>query len=201
MNKLVKIMTGKNQVRISGRERNILLLAGLVAIVFAASNGFPAVRALYQAREQNIENVQLDISREQRLIENTAQWRERRVEVEERRMELEAQIFDGNTIPIVEANIQRALALHARDSDLSVSSTRLAERLVTDGWLLISQEMSFRTDNASNTISFLEKLENSAPRLRVTDFSINHNRTQFNGSITVVGFARSEGLITETATR
>jgi len=109
--------------------------------------------------------------------------------------ELEAQTFDGETVPIVEANIQSALSLHARDSGITVSSTRLAETLETDGWLLISQEMSYRTTDQANTVAFLEKLEQSLPRLRVTDFNVNRSRNQYSGSITVVGFTRSEGLL------
>ncbi|MDP7456265.1 MAG: hypothetical protein QGF62_06810 [Gammaproteobacteria bacterium] len=80
-----------------------------------------------------------------------------------------------------------------------MSSTRLAERREKDGWLLISQEMSFRTTNAGNTVTFLQKLEESAPRLRVTDISVSRSRNQYSGSITVVGFARSEGLSVEAA--
>lgn len=184
-------------MQISSREKNILMLAGLVAIIFVASNIFPAIGNLYQDRKLDIESVELDISREIKLIEDTLRWRERRVEVDARRAGLEAELFSGDTIPIVEANIQRALSLHARDSGITVSSTRLAERLETDGWLLISQEMSFRTNNAANTVSFLEKLEHSMPRLRVTDFNVNRTRNQYSGSITVVGFARSLGLVAE----
>lgn len=184
-------------MQISSREKNILMLAGLVATIFVATNIFPAIGNLYQDRKLDIESVELDISREIRLIEDTLRWRERRVEVDARRSGLEAELFSGATIPIVEANIQRALSLHARDSGITVSSTRLAERLETVGWLLISQEMSFRTNNAANTVSFLGKLENSMPRLRVTDFSVNRSRNQYSGSITVVGFVRSLGLVAE----
>lgn len=182
-------------MNISSREKNILLLAGLVALTFAASTLFPQIKASYQQREDSIEAVLLDISREQRLIEDMLRWRERRVEAEEKTAELEKQIFSGGTVPIVEANIQRALSAFARDSNITVNSTRLAEQLETNGWLMISQEMSFRTTNAGNTVAFLEKLDSSEPRLLVSEFSINRSRNQYSGSITVVGFARSEGLV------
>lgn len=182
-------------MQISTRERNILILAGLVAIVFAATRLFPAIRDVYDARQESIESVRLDMARELRLIEDTVRWQERRESVDRRRAELEMQIFSGNTIPLIEAAIQRDLTLYARESDMGVASTRLAERLQTDGWLLISQEMSFRTNNASNTLSFLNALDKSTPRLYVRDFSLNRTRNQYNGSITVVGFARSEGLV------
>jgi len=186
-------------MQISKRERNILLLAAAVAVVFVVTSGWPAVSSVYAQRQSNIESVELDIAREKRLIENTTDWLERRVEVESQIAELNNQIFTGETIPIVEANIQRALSLHARDSGITVSSTRLADRLVADDWILVRQEMSFRTDAQANTVRFLERLENSAPRLRVTAFNVNRSRNQYSGSITVVGFARSEGLIEEVA--
>jgi len=186
-------------MQISKRERNILLLAGIVAAMFIVTSVWPAIVSVYAERQANIEGVEIDIARERRLIENTASWRERRVEVESQIAELQNQTFSGATIPIVEANIQRALSQHARDSGVTVSSTRLADRLVTDDWLLISQEMSFRTADQVNTVSFLERLENSVPRLRVTAFSVNRSRNQYSGSITVVGFARSEGLVSEVA--
>ena len=181
-------------MEVSAREKNILILAAVVAVIFAVSSGFPALRDLYQQRQENIEAVQIDISREQRLIEDMLVWRERRVEVETMVQQLEAQIFSGGTVAIIEANIQRVISQHARDSRITVSSTRLADRLDTKGWLLISQEMSFRTSDDGNTIDFLEKLESSTPQLWVSDFSLNRSRNQYNGSITVVGFARNEDL-------
>jgi hypothetical protein len=182
---------------VSTREKKILMLAGLVAIILFGNSMFPAIGSIYNERENNIGSIQLDIARERRLIEDTLRWRERRIESQAEQTELEQQVFSGDTIPIIEANIQRELSEHARDSGITVSSTRLAERLSSDGWLLISQEMSFRTDNAGNTVSFLQKLEESQPRLRVTDFSVNRSRNQYSGSITVVGFARSADLLTE----
>ena len=186
-------------MKISQRERNILILAAVVALIFVSTSGWPAIKSVYTQRQDNIESVEIDIAREQRLIENTASWRERRVEVESQIDELHNQLFSGATIPIVEANIQRALSLHARDTGITVSSTRLADRLISDDWLLISQEMSFRTSDQANTARFLERLETSAPRLWVTGFSVNRSRNQYSGSIAVVGFARSEGLVTEVA--
>lgn len=184
---------------ISRREKNILILAGIVAAIFVATSGWPAISALYTERQNTIESVEIDIAREQRLIENTDSWRERRLAVESQIAALHNQIFTGETIPIVEANIQRALSQHARDSGIVVSSTRLADRLITDDWLLISQEMSYRTSDQASTVRFLQRLENSIPRLRVTAFSVSRSRNLYSGSITVVGFARSEGLVTEVA--
>ncbi len=182
-------------MQISARERNILIIAGLVAAAFVATRIFPAVQGIYDRRSQAIESINLQIEREQRLFDESATWSNRRAEIESAEEQLESQVFSGQTLPIIEANIQRALTLQARDNQISVTSTRLAERLDAGGWVLISQEMSFRTGDASNTINFLQSLAESTPRLWVTDFSLDRARNQFSGSITVVGFAKSEGLL------
>lgn len=179
---------------VSKRERNIFIIAGLVGVVFLLSNALPAIGGLYQQRGEAIEDLELEIERERRLTEETVRWRDRRIEAENLQSELESLIFSGNTVPFIEANIQQALGLHARDSNISIISTRLAERLETEGWLLISQEMDFRTADAGNTIMFLEKLDTSSPRLWLTDFSLDRTRNNYTGSVTVVGFVRSEGL-------
>ena len=178
-------------MEISSREKNILLLAAVVGLVFLATRVVPAVQGIYDQREAEIEDVLLAIEREERLIENSLTWRERRIDAEVQQAQIETQIFSGDTVPLIEANIQRELSQYARDSGLSVSSTRLAESLEADDWLMISQEMSFRTGDAGNTINFLRQLENSQQRLRVRDFSLSRSRNQYNGSITVVGFAQS----------
>ncbi|MBL4821490.1 MAG: hypothetical protein JKY98_10965 [Gammaproteobacteria bacterium] len=186
-------------MQISKREKNVLLLAGFVAVVFVISSVFPAIRGIYQDRNEAIEDIHLNIERERRLFDDTITWRGRRTEVESTLEGLEAQVFSGETGPIIEANIQQALTQYARDSEISVTSTRLADRLEAQGWIMVSQEMSFRTVDAANTISFLRQLSNSVPRLWVTDFSIDRARNQYSGSITAVGFARSEGLSVQTA--
>lgn len=176
----------------SSRERNILILAGLVAVVFVANSVLPAIRGVYLQRQEGIEDVLLNVEREVRLVENSALWQQRREAVESRRADLEAQIFSGDTVPLIEAAIQRELTQYARDADIAISSTRLAERLETGAWLMITQEMQFRTGDAGNTLALLGALESSRPRLFVKDFSLNRTRSQYTGAITVVGFARNQ---------
>ena len=186
-------------MQISKRERNILMIAGLLAALFALSSVLPSVRDLYTQRQEVIADIELQIERERRLFEESAQWRSRRIETESNMQGLESRIFSGNTVPIIEANIQRALTQYARNSGINVNSTRLAERLESDDWIMVQQEMSFQTPDAGNTIEFLRLLAESSPRLWITDFSLDRNRNQYVGAITAVGFARSEGVLMSTA--
>jgi len=188
-------------MQLSRREKNILIMAAAVAVAFVVTSVVPALRGYYERRNVAIDDIRLQIEREQRLFDESITWRSRRAEVESAEAELDNQVFSGTTLPIIEANIQRALTQHARESQVSVTSTRLAERLETEGWIMVRQEMAFRTGDAANTIRFLQNLEESLPRLWVTDFSLDRARNQFSGSITVVGFARSEGLAVAQAGR
>ena len=179
---------------VSAREQRILILAGLVSAVFVVTQIVPAAQALYEGRNETIQGVLLAVEREVGLIEDSLVWRDRRIKAEVQQAQFESQIFNGFTIPLVEANLQRDLSNYARDTGLSVSSTRLADSVQANGWLMVSQEMSFRTDDASNTIAFLKLLESSQPRLLVRDFSLSRSRNQYNGSITAVGFAETTSL-------
>ena len=186
-------------MQISQREKNILFLAGFVALVFIATQIIPAIQSFYGQRQDAIDDVLLSSTQELRLVENADRWQTRRENVEQERALLDQQIFTGATVALIEASIQRDLTQFAREANISVTSTRLAERLEADGWLLISQEMSFRTNDAANTLQLLDALSSSMPRLHVKDFSLDRNRNQFTGDITVVGFARSTPLAANNA--
>lgn len=184
-------MSGVNLQSLSTRERLILLLAAVVAFVFVFTRGVPIVTHVYAERTASVESVQLDIERELRLQRSAELWSSRRAETERALANAEAGLFSGSTNAIVEASIQQILSQHAASAGIEVNSTRLAETLEQGEWTLVSQEMSFRTSDAAATVDFLSLIEQSIPRLEVTEFSLDRSRNQFSGAITVVGFARS----------
>ena len=184
-------MSGVNLQSLSTRERLILLLAAVVAFVFVFTRGVPIVSRVYAERTASVESVQLDIERELRLQRSAELWSSRRAETERALANAEAGLFSGSTNAIVEASIQQILSQHAASAGIEVNSTRLAETLEQGEWTLVSQEMSFRTSDAAATVDFLSLIEQSIPRLEVTEFSLDRSRNQFSGAITVVGFARS----------
>lgn len=180
------------------REKNILRLALVLALIIALSNGIPVLRDLYSERAQTIEELRLDIAREQRLLEDTGLWQQRREDIDRQLQTLDAQLFTGNanapgarpTVPVLAANIQRLVRQHAQETGVTITSTSLADSRAADGWLLVEQTLSFNLDNQSNTIDFLERLDASEPWLAVSYFSMRRNRNMYSGDITVVGFSR-----------
>ena len=173
------------------REKNIMFAALAVGVVFLFTQGFPAIKSTYGARADVLEQLQTSVERERRLIEDSQMWSERREEVLTRGNELATQLFQDTSIPLVSANIQRLVREYANEVDVAITSTKLAESMETDGWLLVEQELSINTNDQSNILSFLNKIESSSPLLGISSFSIRRNRNQYAGTITVVGFSRT----------
>ncbi len=175
---------------LSSREKGILGLALLVAFVFFITRGLPLLQDAYSARAESIDSVLLDSEREKRLLASEDSWTQKRQETEANLAAAEAGLFRGTTAATVEASIQRVLTQYAANAGITVNSTRLAERMRAGNWTLISQELSFQTNDASATVQFLNLIEQSVPRLKVSAFTLDRSRNQFSGSITVAGFAR-----------
>lgn len=173
------------------REKKILFAALAIGVVFALTQGLPAVKSQYSARAVKIEQLQTNLERERRLIEDAQMWSERRAQVLARSDELTGQLFQDNSIPLVSASIQRLVREYANETNVSITSTKLAESMETEGWLLVEQELSIVTDNQNAILGFLDQIETSSPLLGVSGFSVRRNRNQYAGTITVVGFSRT----------
>lgn len=167
------------------------MLAAVVGAVFAVTQGFPALRDVYATREDKMEQLTLEIEREQRLIGDAEQWQARRADVESRGDTLRQELFQDTSVPLISANVQRLVRDYANQAGVTVTSTKLAESMETDGWLLVEQELSILTSNQNNILLFLNRIESSHPMLAVNAFSIRRNRNQYAGTVTVVGFSRT----------
>ncbi len=180
---------------LTSREKIILRLALVLALVICLSYGAPLAREHYNERAQTIERLRLDIEREQRLQDDAELWQQRRQDIDQQLQTLDAQLFTGNgtalpTVPVLAANIQRRVRQIAQESGVTITSSSLAESRETDDWLLVEQTLSFNLTNQSDTMDFLALLDASEPRLAISYFSMRRNRNMYSGDITVVGFSR-----------
>lgn len=173
------------------REKNIVMLAAVVGVVFVLTQGLPSLKNIYGTRSEAIAQLQTDILREQSLIEDAQLWSERREDAQLRGNDLGARLFQETSIPLISANIQRLVREYANEAEVNITSTKLAESMSADGWLLVEQELSILTDNQAKVMALLSSIETSDPLLGVSTFSIRRNRNQYAGTITVVGFSRT----------
>jgi len=174
------------------REKNILALALVVGAVFAVTQALPAARAWYAQGAARVDQLQTEIAREERLQETAADWAERRSGVEARELALDAMLFPESSVALISASIQRLVRDLAGETSISITSSKLAESMETDGWLLVEQELSLLTDNQENMLRLVRSLETATPWLGVSSFSVRRNRNQYDGILTVVGFSRTD---------
>ncbi|MDX1491385.1 MAG: GspMb/PilO family protein [Pseudohongiellaceae bacterium] len=173
------------------REKNILLLAAVVAVVFAITQGFPLLKEKYTQNKAEIAQIKSDIERERRLFADSEIWQERRLNTDQELENLRQLTVQETTVPLISANLQRVVRTHANNAGLNITSSKLAESMRSDGWLLVEQELSIQTDDQSNILGFLRSVENSTPKLGISAFSLRRNRNRYAGTITVVGFSRA----------
>ena len=173
------------------REQKILLVAALVALLMVISYGAPALRSAHQQRAATIEQIQTDLARERRLIEDSDMWRERRASVEQQRPQLDTLIFPESATPLLTAAMQRQIRQYASQAGVTITSTRLAEAQESDGWIKVEQALSFTLTDQNASLVFLDLLESSEPYLGITRFTMRRARNQFSGELTVVGFSRT----------
>jgi len=101
-------------------------------------------------------------------------------------------LFQESSTALISASMQRLVRDLASEQGISITSTKLAESMETDGWLLVEQELSLITDNQQNLLQLLRSLDTATPWLGVSSFSIRRNRNQYAGTLTVVGFSQPQ---------
>lgn len=181
----------------TNREKKILLLAAAIGAIFIINQAFPALRETYADRSAEIAEIKSRIDREQRLFSDSEQWQERREKTQLEQAVLEKSIISETTVPLVSTNIQRVVRDYATASGISITSTKLAESMRADDWLLVEQELSIQTAAQGNVLEFLRSIESSTPKLGITQFSLRRNRNQYSGTITVIGFSRASAVTEE----
>ncbi len=172
------------------KEKKLIGLAGIIFLVVVVVRVIPLLMDSYDEGLDEIDFLEQRIERLRFLVEEAHfivdEEAEKRAEV----AVLEDWVFTGQDSNLIGTSVQRQLRQAVEEADVtprSYNTPRIAE---TRGWILVTQEMDFVIEQ-ENILKFLELLENSRPKLHVTEFSINRNRRQYTGSITVTGFSKT----------
>ena len=171
-------------------EKKLVGVAVLLFFAVIVVRGIPFLRDAYNEGLEEIEFTEQRIDRLRMLVEEAPFIKEEEALKREQVAALERLVFTGQDPNLIGSSVQRQLRQAVDEAGLVVrqySTPRFAE---TEGWLLVTQEMDFLIDQGE-ILPFLELLENSQPKLHITEFSINRNRRQYTGSITVTGFSKT----------
>ena len=167
-------------------------LVGLALFIFLALfivRFVPSLKTSYEDGLKEIELLEQQIARLQFMVEEFFIIQDREASRREDVAELESLMFPGQDPNLIGSSVQRQLRQAVDEAGLLVRQYSTPRFTEIDGWLLVVQEMDFVIEQ-EKILQFLNLLENSSPKLHITEFNINRNRRQYTGSITVTGFSK-----------
>ena len=171
-------------------EKKLIGLAAAVFVILVVVQGIPYLRNSYQDGKDEIAFLEQRIDRLRKLVEEAPFIKDEEAAVREQMAALENWVFTGQDPNLIGSSVQRSLRQAVEEAGVSPRSYSTPRYSQVEGWLVVSQEMDFVIEQ-ENILEFLELLDNSRPKLHVTEFSINRNRRQYLGSITVTGFSKT----------
>jgi hypothetical protein len=171
------------------KEKKLIALAVVMILAVVIVRGIPMLLQSYQDMQDEIEFTQDQIQRLRLLFEEGPFLIDEEALKREEMAALESWVFTGQDQNLIGSGVQRSLRQVVEEAGVLPRSYSTPRYNELDGWLIVSQEMDFAIDQ-EKILPFLDKLRQSRPRLHVTEFSINRNRRQFLGAITVTGFSK-----------
>jgi len=170
------------------KEKKLMILLGVLAVLVLMIRVVPMVFDHYRDGRHDIALLQERIDRYRNLMENSSQWREREQQKRNEIEQYQQWIFEGSNPALVGPGVQRSLRQAVAQSGVSVREMSVARYSQVGDWLVVQQDVSF-TLSQDMILPLLQAVEELRPRLHIAAFSITHNRRQYLGNMTVVGFS------------
>ena len=170
-------------------EKKLVGLALLLLLALITVRVVPSLKTSYEDGLKEIELLEQQIARLQFMFEEFFIIQDREASRREDVAVLESLMFTGQDPNLIGSGVQRQLRQAVDEAGLLVRQYSTPRFIEIDGWLLVVQEMDFVIEQ-EKILQFLNLLENSSPKLHITEFNISRNRRQYTGSITVTGFSK-----------
>jgi len=170
-------------------EKKLVGLALFFLLALITVRVVPSLKTSYEDGLKEIELLEQQIARLQFMVEEFFIIQDREASRREDVAVLESLMFTGQDPNLIGSGVQRQLRQAVDEAGLLVRQYSTPRFIEIDGWLLVVQEMDFVIEQ-EKILQFLNLLENSSPKLHITEFNISRNRRQYTGSITVTGFSK-----------
>lgn len=172
------------------RQQNLIVAAGILFAVVVLVRVVPMAWDYYQRGQDQIALLEDRLERYRNLVLETELWMERETLKAAEIADLEGWVFEGANPNLTGSSVQRLLRQAMEQANVRVMETNVPRYSYIEDWLMVSQEMNFSLDQ-QQILPFLNTLQQLRPRLHVVALTINRNRRQFTGTITVAGFSRA----------
>ncbi len=177
------------------KKEKRLLYAMLGIFIFYAVpfEIYPRAMIFYRDEVNEIQQLQTQIEKSQRLYQKTEFWQEQNARMKQERAEVYASLLKGENRDLLVVEIQQLIRDLAKNADIASYSTQELPTFSenTGDWMFITQKMTFET-LPKPLIDFLQSLENAPQKLEVVKLYIytSPRNKMLRGSIEITGFAR-----------
>lgn len=172
------------------QEKNLLRIFMVMVMAVLVVRVLPAFFDLYQKEKTELADLHDKRKRLERLLERADFWQAKYQQSKQQEKTFQNSLFTGETQELVSARVQSVLKNIIRETQIKEESMSLPEFFKANGWLLVKQTMTFKTD-PNALMNFLSNLKKVQPELHVISLSINANRDLLSGTITVAGLSRT----------
>lgn len=172
-------------------ERQLVIIAGVLFALVLVVRVLPLLYGYYRQSREDIALLEERADRLRTLIVETSEWQEREQLKRAEITDLESWVFPGTDPNLISSSLQRSVRQLMADHGLELRELGVARYNRVGKWLQVEQDIDFSLDQ-QEILPFLQTLQSARPRLHIAKFSISRNRRQFTGSLTVVGFGRTE---------
>jgi hypothetical protein len=172
-------------------EKQLVIIAGALFALVLVVRVLPLLYGYYTESREDIALLEERADRLRTLIVETSEWQEREQIKRAEIGDLETWVFPGTDPNLISSSLQRSVRQLVADHGLELRELGVARYNRVDKWLLVEQDIDFSLDQ-HEILPFLQALQSARPRLHIAKFGISRNRRQYTGSLTVVGFGRTE---------
>ncbi len=178
----------------NAREKNLVKLGCMLAVLTVVVRGFPALNSWRNDRLVSIANVQARISRLDNLLEKRSFWQQKVDNLIVAQKHLTGRIFYGDTPEIISARVQGTIKKIAQKTGVTINTLSLPEFSRTDSWLLISHVIVLE-GGADMVFDFFQKLQADSHKLLVVEVNLRASGNLLRGSVKVTGFSRMSNKV------
>jgi hypothetical protein len=184
------------------RKEKRLLYTMLAIFVFYAVpfEIYPRAMAFYQDEVDEIQQLQTQIDKSQRLFQKTEFWREQNIRKKEERAEIYASLLKGKNRNLLVVEIQELIKELVNKTGVASYSTQELPAFSenTGDWMFITQKVTFESESKS-LVDFLKAVDDAPQKLEVVKLYIytSPRNNMLRGTVEITGFARFADMTEE----
>jgi hypothetical protein len=172
------------------KEKKLLTIFAIMLVFSVLVQGVPFAIKSYTSDVDAIEELKDKRKRLKKLLTRTDYWKKEYDKNNHKEKQLKALLYVGQSPDLIAGRVQGKLKKLTEVSGIKVDSMSLPEFKHYEGWLVITQSMTFKASSDS-LMKFLQGIAKAQPQLIVTDLQIRSYRNSLRCTVKVIGFNRN----------